>query len=316
MMSRLLLVAVAAILLTTAAAAQEYPPGLMYSTVLNGVQLLPDDGRFRLDNIQAVFLPKPDSTTYYPYDPEGGGKLWTILSTTDGTELYRFDWYGELLKSPFWLLSSYKATDLRTGQDAGVGWVDLPDSGEFVLDFYVEGVHFYTFPFSTSTIAADDPYAGDPLHFIHGDWADWGYFYYVDANPDMSIQFKVWLNNYEHATHRDVKPRMEIRRGGTLVATGRENMTYSLQPRWVRYEMDLIFPMEGTSGGAYFKAKDLLNTDGDYTLSLYLSDELYGTWPFSVKDGQLATVGRADRGSTEPLTYIDGGRDAFWFKRQ
>jgi hypothetical protein len=287
----------------------------MFSTVLNGVKLQHANGMLRLDSIQAVFLPTPNDSNYYPYNPNDGGKLWTILRTADGTELFRLDWYADPLKLPFWLLDSYNTSDLATGETDNSEWLDMARPGDYVLDFYLEGELFYTYPFTISRLASPDPYAGGDYYFLEGDWSDWGYFYYPDANPEQSIQFKVWLNNHAAEEYGEVKPRMEVRRGGTLVATGRPNMTYTLKPEWVRYELDLIFPMEGTSGGAYFKAKDLLATDGDYTLSLYLSDELYGTWNFSVRGGKFATTGRADRSVANPLVYVDGGRDAFWFRK-
>jgi hypothetical protein len=81
----------------------------------------------------------------------------------------------------------------------------------------------------------------------------------------------------------------------------------------VRYEFDMIFPMEGTSGGAYFKAKDLVGTDGSYILTLQIDGELYGTWNFKISGGVFVLAGRALRASADPLTFVEGGRDAFWY---
>ena len=116
---------------------------------------------------------------------------------------------------------------------------------------------------------------------------------------------------------KDVKPRIEITRDGDskLVCVSRD-ITLSIRPEWVRYEFDMIFPKEGTSGGAYFKAKDLLGTDGDYTLTMKLDDKPYGTWKFSIAGNKLQLRGRAERGKADPLTFIEGGRDAFWYCRE
>jgi len=290
------------------------PPGLMYSTLLNGVKMLHEDGRVTLDRIQAVFLPDAQSNTIYPYNPDDGGKLWAIVSTAGGTEIYRCDFYAELLKQPYWLLNSYKLTDLRSGTNIADGWLDLSAPGDYVLDFFLESGRFYTFPFSVSKLTSDDPFAGGDFYFLDGPWADWAYLYYRDADPTRSLYFKVWLRNYQHGPDRDVKPLIEIHRGGTLICTSRE-ITLGLKPEWTRYEFDMIFPMEGTSGGAYFKAQDLLATDGDYTLKLSLSGEHYGTWNFKVGGGKLNYVWRTVRGEADPLTFVEGGRDAWWYEK-
>ena len=154
----------------------------------------------------------------------------------------------------------------------------------------------------------------DDFYFLEGDWSDWGYFYYFDANPEQSIQWKIWLRNKAHESEKDYDIRLEVHSaGGELIATNRENMTFSLRAEWVRYEFDLIFPMVGTSGGAYFKAKDLLDNDGDYTLTVQLNGELYGEWQFRVSDGKFVPSGRTVRGEADSMTFIEGGTDAIWY---
>lgn len=306
------------ILAHQAAAAEDYPPGLMYSTLLNGVKMIEGTGQFRMDNIQAVFLPPAQSSgSIYPYNPDDGGKAWAILSTSAGDALCRFDFYGELLESPYWLLSSYRATDLTSGVDAGSGWVDLAREGAYVVDFYLESGRFFTYPFSVGKIASPDPFAGTDYWVLSGDWRDWGYFYYYDANSEQSLVWKLWLRNDQYGMHRDIKLRIEVRdSGGGLVCQSRENMTHSIRPQWTRYEFDMIFPPEGTSGGAYFKAKDLLAKDGTYTLTVSIDGVQYGSWLFSVKGGAFAPQGRTVRGQADPLTFVEGGRDAFWYGRK
>ena len=159
------------IALACPAQADEYPPGIMYSTLLNGVKLLYNTGKFRLDGIQAVFLPEATSAgSIYPYNPDDGGKVWAILSTAAGEPVYRFDFYGEKLKQPYWLLNSYRATDLRTKADAGVGWLDIATPGDYTLDFYLESGRFYTFSFATSKLPPPDPFSGSDYYFLEGPW--------------------------------------------------------------------------------------------------------------------------------------------------
>ena len=80
-------------------------------------------------------------------------------------------------------------------------------------------------------------------------------------------------------------------------------------------ELDMIFPPKGSSGGGYFKAKDLVGTDGKYKLTMKLDGKSYGEWKFAVSGGKPVPVGRAARGKADPLSFVEGGRDAFWFEQ-
>jgi len=306
---------VCVVLVTTAAWAAN-PPGLMHSTLLNGVKLHYDTGNLYLDNIQAVFLPDAQSTTIYAYNPDDGGKLWAILSQVDGTEVARYDFYGEKLKAPYWLLNSYKLTYLGEGEAPANKRLPL-QPGNYVLNFFLETGLFYTYPFSISVVPSSSAFDPGDFYFIDGDWNHWGYLYYWEANPEQSLCWKVWLRNKEHKSDKSVSPRVEIWRdkGNKLVCTSRK-ITLTLNPSWVRYDFDMIFPMEGTSGGAYFKAKDLLATDGSYTLKMTLDGKPYGAWKFKVVGGKLNYTGRTLRGQADPLTFVEGGIDAWWYTKQ
>jgi len=283
---------------------REYPPGLSFSTVLNGVKLLPKKGKFSLHQIQTTFL--PDNCT------EGS----TVLRTADGKELFQWDWKPDRLQTPYALMNVHKRTNLQTGETQSAGFIEMTTPGDYVLDFYLPSEHFYTYPFTVVKLSGDDPFASSDCYLLDGDWEDWGYMYYRDAKPDQSLHWKLWLRN-KGSEPRDVKVRIEVTRDadGQLVCTSRGAVTYGLKPDWVRYDFDLIFPKELTSGGQYFKAKDLLGTDGDYTLTTKIDDEVYGVWKFTVAGGKFQYAGRAVRGEADPLTFIEGGRDAFWYHR-
>lgn len=283
---------------------RKYPPGLSFSTVLNGLKLRGNDGQFQLHHIQATFLPDDGRTGF------------AVLRTQDGKGLYRFEYKSEELKKPYFLLDFWKTTDLTSGKNLGAGWVDMKKPGEYVLDFYTPSEHFYTFPFSVRKAGGDDPFGDGDAWLIDGDWRDWAYLYYGDADPSRPLVWKVWLRN-DGPGEKDVKPRVEIKRAGdgALVCVSRE-IAFSLQPTWNRFELDMIFPPKGTSGGGYFKAKDLVNTDGDYVLTMTLDGQEYGVWEFSVAGGKPAPAGRSMRGQADALTFVEGGRDAFWYARR
>jgi len=284
---------------------RKYPPGLSFSTVLNGLKLLPKKGQFRLDKIQATFLPD---------DCEGG---FVVLRTADGKELYQWDWKPDRLKKPYALLNVHKITNLKTGDAVTSGFFDLKDPGDYVLDFYLPDEHYYTFPFSVEKIGADDPFAGGDSYILNGDWEDCAYWYYPKADATKPLYWKVWLR-HKGIGEADAKIQLQVKRDadGTLVCQNRENTSFRLSPDWIRYEFDMIFPTKGTSGGAYFKAKDLLAADGDYTLSMIVNDKPRGTWKFIVKDGKLNYTGRSLRGKADPLTFMEGGRDAWWYRTE
>lgn len=288
-------------------AERKYAPGLSFSTVLNGVKLLPDKGKFRLDNIQATFL--PDGC-------EGG---FIVLRTADNKELVQWDWKPDnfATKKPYTLMGIHKTTDLSNGQTIPDGSVDLIKPGQYVLDFYLPDELFYSFPFSVEKISGDDPFAGGDAYVLNGDWEKCGYLFYSEANADRSLSWKVWIR-HKAIGKLDAKVRIEIKRDadGALVCTNRPETSYTFTPEWIRYEFDMIFPSEGTSGGAYFKAKDLLATDGDYTLTMKINDKPFGVWKFAVKDNKLNYTGRTLREKADPLTFIEGGRDAWWYTKQ
>jgi hypothetical protein len=285
---------------------RKYSPGLSFSSLLNGVQMLPKDGQFGLHQIQATFLPD---------DCKEG---FTVLRTADGKELFQFDWRPQTLKKPYSLLDVYKATDLITGESPASQRTSLTTPGDYVLDFYLPTEHFFTFPFSVAKVGDDDPFGAGQCYVLNGAWQDWGYLFYTDAKPEQSLQWKVWLRN-KGCDEKSIKVRIEIRRDqdGELVCTSREHTTNSCQPKWARLEFDMVFP-EGKEvpHGTYFKAKDLLNSDGAYTLTMKIDEQLYGTWKFAVEGGKLNYTGRTLRGEADPLTFIEGGRDAWWYAKE
>ena len=284
---------------------RKFPPGLSYSSVLGGVKLLPEKGRFSLYHIQATFLPD---------DCKGGS---VVLRTADGTELAQFDWKPDLLKKPYSLLDVHKITDLKSGETV-TAFFDLSKPGDYVLDFYIPAEHYFTYPFSVAKIGGDDPFGEGQCYVLNGDWRSWGYLYYEDAKPDMNLAWKVWLR-HDGCAEKDVKIAVEIRRDkdGALVCTSREGTTYSLKSEWVRYAFDMVFPQgKEVPRGTYFKAKHLLATDGAYTLTMKIDDTLYGTWKFAIEGGKLMYSGRTVRGAADPLTFIEGGRDAWWYARE
>lgn len=284
---------------------RKYPPGLSYSSVLEGVKLLAKKGQFGIHHIQ---------TTFVPDDCKGG---FVVLRTADGKELCQYDWKPDRLEKPYTLLNVTKTTDLSNNQSVPSGRIPLTP-GNYVLDFYLPTEHYFTYPFSVAKIGSDDAFGEGQCYVLNGDWNDCGYLYYRDAKPDFNLAWKLWLRN-DGCAEKDVKIHVQITRDsdGDVVCTSRSGTTYSLRPEWVRYAFDMVFP-EGKEvpHGTYFKAKDLLATDGAYTLTVEIDQKPYGTWKFAVEGSKLSYTGRTLRGKADPLTFIEGGRDAWWYAKE
>lgn len=288
---------------------REYYPSVSYATLLNGVTVHYRHHKFALDNIQATFI-------------EEGATGYIILRKADGTELYRYDFRAQPVSKPYTLLELMGTFDLRKGEQLSGGGmqVDLDGPGAYVLDFYLPAEHFYTFPFTVDVIGSDDPFAGDNWWVTSGDWFDWGYLMITDADPEKNLSWRMWLRRTDKGTttrlKEDAKVRVEIRGPGGLVCVSRD-ATRSIGPDWNRWDFDMAHPTEGTTTwGEYFKAKNLLANDGEYTLTVMKNDTLYGAWKFSVAEGRLQHKGRTLRAETDPLRFIEGGRVAWWYCRE
>ncbi|MFZ1702531.1 MAG: hypothetical protein WBO10_07020 [Pyrinomonadaceae bacterium] len=285
---------------------QQYPPGIMFATLLNSVKVNSRDGWLRLGNqMQNVFM--PDGST---------GKV--VLSKADGSQICYWEWGldGFGLKPPYKLFG-FKQPAKPGGSRLEMADQKLTQPGKYVLDFYRGENKFYTFPFSIKTLSPDNAFDGNAIYLVDGAWNDWGYLFYSEADPEQNLVWKVWLRETEF-TKKDHKVRIEVTRDKDkkLICQNRENTTNRFQHDWVRYDFDLVNPPVKTSGGAYFKAKDMLAVDGAYTLRMTMDGKPHGVWKFSVAGGKLNYTGKTVRGTADTMTFVEGGKDAWWYLRQ
>ncbi len=323
MRSAVLFIAIAfglftSIISTSTAQPSAYPPCIMYSTLLNGVQVHPIQGTFRLHQIQAVFLPEIPSNDVFIYSPENGGTLTSNLKRADGSTVAEIVWYAEKLRAPYWLMSSYKIRVPGGGWDAEPQF-KLTAAGDYVIEFLLDGKLFYRFPFSLEALGSGDPYNPQTIYRVNGVWSDYAYLLYADADVTKPLMFKIWLRNSGTEKRQDVKVTGSLKHGGKEIAKfGEFPLDYSLSADWVRYEMTFgqfkNTQFNGKLWHTSLKAEELLKS-GKYEVVVELGDKHYGTWEFSVKNGQIEHVGRQVRSATDPLDFIEGGKDAFWSKR-
>jgi hypothetical protein len=289
-------------------------PGVTFSSLLGSVGVGYTDGRLSLDRLYAVCLPPPvrPSASNYPYDPDGGGKLSTVLKRADGQTLGTYVWYAESIGG-LWEMSRYKVV-------GGAASVKPLTQGAYVLEFALEDKLFYRFPFSVVEVRGDDPYSTPgQRYFIEGAWNDYGNLYYQRNDPASSLSFTTWVQEKAgHETKRSMPYEMKLVREGDGKVLATDKATLRLEPRWLKASFS--FRAEGGDPNSYYKAGELLKADGAYSFRLTLDGKPSGTYPFTVKGGRVQMQGRQLRDGGNGLDYItdymSGGRyTSWWIKR-
>jgi hypothetical protein len=290
-------------------------PGVSFWKLLDEVRVGHLDGRLSIGRMYAVCLPAPgkQSTSNYPYDPDGGGKLATVVKSADGKVLNTYVWYAESIGG-LWELSRYKVL-------GGYEAVQPLVAGNYLLEFTLEDKPFYRFPFSVAVIKSDDPYApAGNRYFIEGPWNEYGNIYYQRNDPQSILTFTTWLQDkvgHQNKTSVPYELKLVNARDGSVI--GVSDGTFRLEPRWLK--ADLHFRPSGGDKNAYLKAGDLLREDGRYSVRLTIDNKPYGTYPFVVKGGRIELQGKQVREKTDPMIYIvdylSGGRyTSWWIKRE
>lgn len=269
----------------TATAQKPCTPGVSFWKLLDEVRVGYTDGRLALGRLYAVCLPPPakQSSSNYPYDPDGGGKLATLVKSADGKVLNTYVWYAESIGG-LWELSRYKVV-------GGYEAVKPLAAGNYVLEFAIDDKPFYRFPFSVVVIKSDDPYAAEGnRYFIEGAWNDYGNIYYQRNDPQSILTFTTWVQHkvgHQNKTSVPYELKLINQRDGRALAV--HDGTLRLEPRWLK--ADFFFRASGGSPNAYFKAGDLLREDGRYSVRLTINNKLYGMYPFVVKGGRIELQG-------------------------
>ncbi len=290
-------------------------PGVSFWSLLDSVAVEYTSGILRLDKLYAVCLPAAvrQSPSNYPYDPDGGGKLSTLLKTADGKLLSTYVWYASSIGG-LWEMSRYKVL-------GGFESIKPLTAGNYLLEFAIEDKPFYRFPFSVVQIKSADPYqAAGNRYFIEGAWNEYGNLFYQRNDPQQSLQFTTWVQEKSGKLEKKSVPyELKLINSKSGRVLGEESGTLRLEPRWLRARLSLR--PAGGDKNSYLKAVELLQEDGRYNVRLLIDGKVYGDYPFVVQGGQLQFQGKQVREKTDPMVYIvdylSGGRySSWWSSRQ
>ena len=289
--------------------AQTYPPGIKYSTFLKAFNYNSENGILQIDSFEAVFLPES------VYTQSGTSNMWAVIKSQGGADLYRLDFHVDKNDiAPYSTVSHYQLSAMPGAPGANGMSINLATPGKYVLDFSTPEGRFFTFPFEIMSNPSSDPFVPS-LYWINGDWQDWAYFRYADADQANNLFFTLWLRNTGQPGYKLVKPKLKIfnKNGGAYVFSAQDK-SVNLAPSWSDYEFTISTTQEPRPYAIV--AGDLLKNDGEYVLKLFLDNQLYGEWEFTVSGGRFAPAGRTLRGQADPLTFIEGGRDEVWYRKK
>lgn len=286
-------------------------PGISFWKLLDAVSIGYSDGRLNISKLYAVCLPTPakQSSSNYPYDPDGGGKLTTVIKSADGKPLGTYVWYAESIGG-LWELSNYKVV-------GGPQSVKPLGAGNYSLEFAADDRPFYRFPFSVVEGKSDDPYQpSGPRYFIEGPWNQYGNIFYQRNDPQSTLRFTTWLQQkvgHEGKTSAPYEVKLINVKSGMVI--GQDMATLSLQPRWL--QADFYFKDAVADKNLNLNAAALLREDGNYSVHLTISGKLYGEYPFVVKSGRIQFQGKQIRENTDArdyiVDYLSGGRYSSWW---
>lgn len=289
-------------------------PGISFASLIGAVSVGYADARLNIDQLYAVCLPMPTkpSASNYPYDPDQGSKLSSLVKSANGQVLNTYVWYAERIGG-LWEMSRYKVV-------GGYQAVKPLAPGDYLIEFAVDDQPFSRFPFSVTAVKSDDPYqSSGNRYFIEGPWNEYGNLFYQRNDPSSSITFTTWVREKAgRETKRSVPYEITLIRTKDSSVLGEESGTLRLEPRWLK--ATLFFRPPAGDRNSYLKAGEILQEDGAYRIRLTVEGKLHGEYPFTVKGGRIQLQERQIREATDPRDYItdylSGGRYTSWWIRR
>lgn len=298
---------IALALLATTATAQP-PPAPVLGAYLPSI-------RIEEQAVLGTFLEFNDAQFVFLPDSEGTAEL-----LLEGEFVGRYEWETYDRQGPFydtepmqlvWPESDYSALGYQVVQP-----------GSYEIVYHVEGEPFWRMPFEITSSGGGDPYDSDPTFRLDGMWSGHAYILH-DTDESGEWQFKLWLHPGDIST--DMNAYVRVTRDGqsepVLVGGSKQaRIGFISNNNWGRKDYELMRPGQQNARGEYFdnrpfRANSETLADGDYVLTFYLGDEVYGRYPFTVLEGAIVPRGDQAPGA-DPMTRIDGGGAATWLVRE
>lgn len=284
---------------------QSKTPSLIFSSLLASVSVDARSGRIKLGDLHATTLPEKASGRAVLLGPKGDAVL-------------HWNWKEDSfpLPPPYKLLA-VDGPFASDGDAAAYSETALTTPGPYALDFYVGKERFYTFRFSLRREEPEDRSIGEVLYLSDGAWNDWGYLYYANKMQSKTLFWKIFLRDENHKLDfHKVNVRIIRLSDGKLVCRSPEDKAYHLSHDWVRHDFFFYAADSAASGTDYFAARDLLRRDGAYALEMDFDGRAYGRWLFEVKAGKIVSGEKEKNIGGDPLSFVDGGLDAWWLKKE
>ena len=287
-----------------------FRPAPLFSTLLNEGVRLHKNGQLQYGNITAIFLPsktKDGEPVDYGIGEEKyklTSKIYDASDRVIATMVWDSPAYRVDAANP-WFRTIHPSTE-KTGD------ISKMKTGDYRMEFLIEGDPFYVFPFSVIELVPGDAYTPAQVYGIDGAWNEYGYVYIANVLPDRPLRWKQWLRNESpNMAVNEISPEITgvLKRDGAVIGT-LPNRSFNLIRAWTRYDFGF-----DNSEGYPIKGGDIFNNDGAYQIVMTV-DGTSSTFSFIVKDGAIQHQGRQVREGTDPLNYIEGGRDAWWLRKE
>jgi len=283
-------------------------PRVRMKTLLDGVEV-GADGRLSLGRLYAVCLPDPArrGETNYAYNPYDGGKLSTVLKSSNGQALNTYVWYAEKIAG-LWELGRYEVV-------GGPRALKPLAPGSYVLEFAVEDKVFQRFPFSVSTAEGKDIYRPQTVHLLEGAWGDYAELYF--PKPDRYTQLWVWLRDREGGgpRPRSLKYDLKLVREADGQTIAGDSSALRLEPQWAGVKLSFNPPNLPPGGRSEFPANEFLKADGVYRIELALDGKPYGVYRVAVKGGKFQRDAADARAADAALMPLENAANYWSLKR-
>ena len=320
--------------------AQPYAPTVGLASLHQYLQLTLD-GKLSMRNFEGYFMPDKRADGKAA-DLEYGGLYRVELYQKGGAEaLGVLHYYTIDMRQPYTKMEQRRGTPTN----GLVNELQVPGAGQYELRFFAGDREYYRYPLEI-IVKDGGPYSAYPkAYFMNGLWDD----YVLLSRESSTNQQNVIAVNYYVATQdADVGSRgdvsnpvafnfrVDLRQGGKVIGTSRlRRKTSGSSPEPIfdkGYGKRGIWEMPRATMSAYpakpgnasvpapFRTFDQLS-DGNYEVVIQLQrpdgskeERRYG---FTMKDHQVVPPAEADRARhTDPLTFLEQGRDYYYAKRK